>query len=195
MILGWLLLAILVLIIVVFVSPIHLVLAVEQQEQARFRFELRLFSRRLPRLIRVDRGFEDISPPKPPAPEAKADPSQQRRTRGRKRFRFSRDRVIAMIRDIPTAIGDTLRCIHFDWLRIRASVGFEDPADTGRLYGALCPFNQIFSGERFDICVTPDFDAARITGTAEAAFHFVPARLAWPTARFVFAHFVWPDEH
>ena len=187
-VLGWTLLAILALVITIVCSPVHLVLAIEKREETRFQFELRLFSRHLPRLFHIERGSTDGEHIAAEAEEGLAKPTGENRGG---RFRLSRARLIAMARDVPSVLGDTLRGIHFDRLRVRGTVGFEDPADTGEVYGYLCPFNQVFSSKRFDVCITPDFASSQIMGRAEAALHFIPARLAYPTLRFLFMHLVW----
>lgn len=189
-VLFWLIVALVLVAVVVFFSPVHLRLWIDSHA-AEFRFELRLFSARLPRLVRIR---SDLARPKEQAtaqPEthlpAKPSEGRNRRKRARRSFQLRN-----LLHEIPALIGDTLAAFHIDRLMLHATFGTGDPAITGELYGFLCPLSYGVPTERVQIAVTPDFAHRHFDGTGEVAFHFTPARLAWPTLRTGWRLFVWP---
>jgi hypothetical protein len=75
---------------------------------------------------------------------------------------------------------------------IRGRVGFEDPADTGLLFGllfaatALCP-----APAGWHIAIDPDFGDEGLEGQAELRWSRTVASVLWPVLRFVISPAVW----
>ena len=181
-VLGWVILAFVVMLVLIAFSQMHIRIILRSNERAQLMFELRLFSARLPSILRIAKILSaQESKPVTPAPEAII--TRNRANGFRIRSALSR-RFTAHLRDVPTVVVDTLSGIHLDRISLRAQVGLTDPADTGRLYGLLCPFKYAIVSDRLDVDMTPDFAKAGFEGNAELSLHFVPARLAWPTIRF-----------
>lgn len=185
-VLGWLLLALVAVILVIIVSPIHL-RARADSAAAEYLFELRLFSARLPRLIRI-RGTFGTTGRITPGPSSPAMSTGKQRDKPR-RTRLDARRAL---QEMPRLLADTLAGIHLDLLRLDARIGLADPAQTGQLFGMLCPLAFSLPPGRAEIAVTPDFGQPGLSGRGELAIHFTPARLAWPALRTGFRLFVRP---
>jgi len=71
--------------------------------------------------------------------------------------------------------------IHVDTFQLDAEFGLGDPAETGQLFGQLCP---VIYGAGSDITLRPNFDMACLRGTGLARFRVTPVAVAWPFARF-----------
>lgn len=185
-VLGWLLLALVVVILAVLLAPIHL-RARADSATAEYLFELRLFSARLPRLVRIRGTFGATgrTAPEPAYPERPAGKPRKKR----RRIRLDPRRAL---HEIPLLLTDTLKGIHIDLLRLDARIGLADPAETGQLYGMLCPLAFGLPSGRAEIEVIPDFSQPGFSGEGEISIHFTPARLAWPTLRTGFRLLVRP---
>lgn len=74
-----------------------------------------------------------------------------------------------------------LGAIHIDALRVDAEFGLGDPAETGQVFGQLCP---VIYGTGADITLRPNFDTACLRGSGLARFRVTPVAVAWPFALF-----------
>lgn len=81
-------------------------------------------------------------------------------------------------------IVELLARVRIRRLRVRAVVGLADPAETGHLYGLLCPLKYGLPGGSALIDVTPDFSGPRLEGRAEGVVSLVPLALVPPLMRF-----------
>ncbi len=101
-------------------------------------------------------------------------------------------RLTAMLKSRGFMRG-VLKCTHgmatrvrFVSLRIAGRFGFENPYDTGRLWGYICAFTGFLHGsERVRLLVEPEFDEAIFEFDGEGEFRVVPVALLLPAARFV----------
>lgn len=78
-------------------------------------------------------------------------------------------------------IGRLRDAVRFDALHLNAEIGLGDPAETGQLYGQLCPLIYTAGGH---VTVQPNFETACLRGSALARLHFTLLGLIWPFVRF-----------
>ena len=188
----WVLVVVLALVIVLSVIPYHLRISASSDPEPEIGVELRLLSARLPRLLSVaqplSRGGKD-GPGATPMPTAK--PPKRSGKRKRPFGRRMRRAMPYLARSAPGLARDTLGRIHIDRAAVRGEFGFTDPADTGRVYGALTPLIYARIGSRLEFDLSPRFDGACARGRAEMALHLVPIALAWPAIRTLWRAFIW----
>jgi hypothetical protein len=85
-------------------------------------------------------------------------------------------RVIKLLRDLSAALRPRR-------LRVQFTIGMDDPADTGRLWGLLAPLRLLFGTQSFgrssgvSVEITPDFFGPRFSGYSCASVQFVPLQL------------------
>jgi hypothetical protein len=86
----------------------------------------------------------------------------------------------------PALLRDTIAGVHLDRLEAQGRFGLADPAETGMLWGQLCPllWAPPWRGGRVSLTIMPDFDRPGFSGEGQLALHLVPLRLAWPALRF-----------
>lgn len=85
-------------------------------------------------------------------------------------------RVIKLLRDLSAALRPRR-------LRVQFTIGMDDPADTGRLWGLLAPLHLLFGtrsvgkSSGVSVVITPDFLGPRFSGYSCASVQFVPLQL------------------
>mgnify|MGYP001818779644 CR=1 FL=1 len=172
-ILLWLFVSLLGVIVVVMVTPIHVVLSWQNGPAKRALILLHLFGGVSP-AIRV----YDSSKP------AKKDKKPARKPRKRKARKTAGQGWMArgnILSEAVTLLRRVLAAIHIDVLQLDAELGLGDPAETGQLYGQLCPLIYASGGH---VRIRPNFERACLQGTALAKFHFTVLGLFWPFVRF-----------
>ena len=93
--------------------------------------------------------------------------------------------VLRLLSAVPEAVMTALGRIHLDRLRLRAAFGFDDPADTGQVFGQLTPWVYGVPRERCKVEIEPDFEGPRFEGCAEVSVHLTPLAVVWPLLRLV----------
>jgi hypothetical protein len=91
---------------------------------------------------------------------------------------------VALLRALPGLIGRTLRGVEVVSLRLRGRFGLADPAETGMLWGRLCPLLWASPALRGAVALEPDFDGARLEGEGVLVLRLWPLWLIWPALRF-----------
>jgi hypothetical protein len=135
--------------------PVRVEGRVARAERLEARLTLGLYGGLLP--VRIDGGRRR---PESQAPE----PEARERPRRRRRFR----RGGAMLRAAPDLIGGVLRAVGVERLRVDGAFGLADPADTGQLFGLLCPLLYALPpSPRREIALRPVFDGPTLSGEAE----------------------------
>ncbi len=89
------------------------------------------------------------------------------------------------LRGVPTLLGELLLAIRFGHLRAEIDFGFDDPSDTGAVFGLLTPF--LYGCPPVTgiaLIARPDFGRARLEGHVEAALDVTPAKLIAPFVRY-----------
>ena len=135
--------------------PIRVEGRLVREDRVEARLTLGLFGGLLP--IRIDGGLGRAGTGAP-EPEARARP------RRRRRFR----RGGAILRAAPDLVRGVLRAVRVERLRVNGAFGLADPADTGQLFGLLCPLLYgLPLSPRREIALRPVFDGPTLTGEAE----------------------------
>jgi len=190
--LAALIVGVVALLLFLLVVPLHIHLSARSIPQFEVVFQLRLFSRRAPALIRIT---EPVSRRHKNRPQSVAKPRARTAKKARKGTRplgrAIRRRLPRLIRAAPSLIADTFAGLHLDRLQAHGRIGLDDPAETGQLYGQLCPLIYAPQSKRISLCVTPDFDHRGLAGHMLLEFHFQVVRLAWPTLRLIWRELVW----
>lgn len=133
--------------------PIQVEGRLAREDRVEARLTLGFFGGLLP--LRIDGGREQ---PQPGTPEPEA------RERPRCRFRHGG----AMLRATPDLVRGVLRAVRVERLRVDGAFGLADPADTGQLFGLLCPLLYALPpSPRREITLRPVFEGPSLTGEAE----------------------------
>lgn len=93
-------------------------------------------------------------------------------------------RVILLIRRIQGAI-------RWRTLRFHARFGLDDPADTGRLWGALGPLAAVAIPSRADVEIRPVFDGETFAFESDGELRVLPLQLLWVVLSFAAAPATW----
>jgi hypothetical protein len=171
--LGWAALALVVLIVAGLVLPVRLIVTAAAAP-AVLRVQVSLLGGAVPRIVLHD--------------SRAAAPSGARPRRGRRRKREgagsgARRRLGAVVLAVPRLAADLLHAIRVERARMTVRFGLDDPADTGTLFGALCPV--LYTAGRPDgLQLVPDFDGARLDAEGELTLSIIPAALIGPAIRF-----------
>lgn len=141
----------------------------------------------------VMRLFAGLTPPIPlrdadrarKEKKKKAKPKKKRRDRSRMAVRLPR-----ILAAVPRLLIDLITVIHVDRLAVDAEIGFDDPADTGQLFGLLYAVRYARrSDSPVSIDVRPDFTQRRFSGAIDAEVRFVPVAFVPPGVRFAWRAF------
>ena len=151
--------------------PIHVALSWQSDPTKPSMVLLRLFGGVVPAIKVYDSG-------KASTPNRKTAQKNPKRRKEREHGWVPREHTLV---EGMALLRRLLGAVHFDVLRIDAEIGLGDPAETGQLYGQLCPLIFTTGGHVF---VRPNFDQACLHGCALARLHFTPLGLLWPFARF-----------
>lgn len=166
-VLGWLGVIVLGLLILLIILPVRIVVSWQSDPARRATVLLRPFGGVFPAISVYDSTRKTT--PDPPA-----RPTRKRRGRGRR----MRGNVVG---EVTALLRRVLAAIHLDALMLDAEFGLGDPADTGQLFGQLCPLIHATGGH---VQLRPRFDGACLHGTALAQFRVTPLALAWPFVGF-----------
>lgn len=170
-VLAWLGIALLVFAILVLVLPVHVAVLWQSDPAKPSTVALRL----LGGVILAIKVYDSSRPAKP---KKKAAHKDRRRRRARGSGRLPQRNVLT---EVPPLIHRLLAAVHVDQLRLDAEFGLGDPAETGQLYGQLCPLIYTSAGR---ISLRPNFDVPCLKGTGLARLHFSVLGLVWPFFRF-----------
>lgn len=179
----WIFLAVLaitlVLLIAVLVTPVQIGCIAHSATGGRLMISARLLGGLTPTIRFYDSARRNVRKQPPQAKQKK-----EKKKKKTKRAHQGLTRVRRTIAE-PHLLADLLRPIHIERLAIDADIGFADPADTGQLYGLLCPV--IHSGllaSPVSIAVRPDFSGPRVSGEIVAELSFIPVAFLPPAVRF-----------
>jgi hypothetical protein len=167
--------------------PVHLDVRLDLADRRRADARLRwLFG-----LVRVRLSAD--RPAAAPARLERAGPVDSRRVRRRSR----RPNVLAVFRTqgLPQRTARFVRelsgAIHVHRCLVRARFGFDDPADTGQVCGAVLPAAALAAAAGADVQCAPDFERAILAGTAAATVSVVPLRVVVIILLFACSPPVW----
>jgi len=129
-VLLWIGVSQIVLVIFLVITPIHVMLSWQNDPAKRATVLLRLFGGVSPKI----KVYDSTRPSKPDKPARKRRKRKRRQT-GRQRWNLRGD----ILPDAVTLLRRVFGAIHIDLLHVDAEVSLGDPAETGQLYGQLCP--------------------------------------------------------
>lgn len=96
----------------------------------------------------------------------------------------------AWLRGVPQLLGDLLGEIHIENFQAQLIFGFEDPSDTGAMFGFLTPWMYgLASQGQISLQAQPDFGQARLDGVVDATIEVTPGKLIRPILVFVWSAF------
>ena len=102
-------------------------------------------------------------------------------------------RTPGFMRRLIYLLRDLLQSSRPRRVRIQFVIGMDDPADTGRVWGALAPLRFLFGrktiGRESNVSIelTPDFSGARFKGYSCASVQFVPLKMIALVLGFFFS--------
>jgi len=111
----------------------------------------------------------------------------------RRRAFFAALRTPGFMRRLIYLLRDLLQSSRPRRVRIQFVIGMDDPADTGRVWGALAPLRFLFGrktiGRESNVSIelTPDFSGARFKGYSCASVQFVPLKMIALVLKFFFS--------
>ena len=151
--------------------PVMLVIDAERVEALKAKWHIRwlfgLVDIRLPR----DR-------PSPPAPERSditRPPSTSARNRRRKaRMALAVLRTRGLVRRVMRVSSDVLRHVTLEEFRLQTAFGFDNPADTGVVYGVLAPWFVLAEQRGLDVECRPMFLESGLQGALRATIYVRP---------------------
>lgn len=171
-ILLWVLAALGLGVMAVLVLPVRLVLRA-QSSPGRLRLGLGLLGGLVPLI-----GLVDSDRPAAAQKPARRDPAR--------RGQIDRARVARLLRAAPRFLGAVLGRIRVEQCRGACRFGFDDPAETGQVYGYLVPLTL---GLRDRLRLEPDFTGARLEADLDCTLSVAPVRLLGPLMRLGWAGF------
>lgn len=88
--------------------------------------------------------------------------------------------------------GDFLRQLRVQQFHLHLSLGLDDPADTGRLYGALSPVVLLVACiPNMDFRVWPDFSQAVFQAKGQGQLRVIPLAVLWVILGFLASPTFW----
>jgi hypothetical protein len=129
--------------------------------------------------------------PLPAAPEP-SDATKPVRKSPARRWRGLRMGMAAVrTRGLPGRVGRLawalLRQAKLDEFRVRTAFGFDNPADTGIVYGFLSPLLMIATARGLNVECRPMFEDSGIRGAVSATVHVRPLSVVGALGAFVFS--------
>lgn len=150
--------------------PISIEVEIERTDRTRTRWQLRgLFG-----LVRARSDRTGAAARERQAPERPARPRHRRGAARRGRAALAALRARGFLPRAARLARDLRRQVHLPRFFLRARFGFDDPADTGQLYGALVPSLLLASASGLDVRCQPSFDDAGVEGACGATLHVRP---------------------
>lgn len=170
-VLLWLGVVLLVLIALIVILPVHIALSWQSDPVRRATILLRPFGGVSPAITVFDSTREH--PPKPPR--------KRPRKHGKARRTWSRAPGGNVVAEAIMLVRRMLAAIHIDALRGDVEFGLGDPAETGQVYGQLCP---LVYGAGANVQLRPNFNAACLRGKCSARVRLTLIGVAWPIVGF-----------
>ncbi|MFN3171600.1 MAG: DUF2953 domain-containing protein [Hyphomicrobiales bacterium] len=178
----WAMLGAVVLCLVVLALPVRVAVRAQTTPKKKALVELGLLGGVLPSFTIVDSSRKDASKDK-----QKADKRARKRAKKRDpKSGGSWRSVQVWIGGVPALLGDLLNLFHVEHLHAEADFGFDDPCDTGVVFGLLTPvLYGLPSNGVIGVQARPDFSQARLEGRFDATVRLIPLQLVAPIVRYL----------
>ncbi len=174
----WLLIPVffpLALLIAAVVLPVRFRLRAQVDQASRLRLDVHAFGGVTPALCLVDTASKQKKAPHKPEKKSSAGSKSGI-------SRISESGVLRLVVEV-------IRQFKFIWLQGEAEFGFDDPADTGAVFGMIAPV--VYTGKYgagFDFDIKPNFNRCCVRGKIDAAVELIPVRIIPPVLRFGWAN-------
>jgi Protein of unknown function (DUF2953) len=122
------------------------------------------------------------SEPSGDAPRARESASGRRRGA---RMGIAALRTPGVLRQVARLASALFRQTKLDELQLRAAFGFDDPADTGVVYGFLSPLLAIAATRRLNVDCRPMFLESGLRGVLNATVHVRPLSVVGALVAFL----------
>ena len=166
----WLIAGFLALVTLFMILPVRVAMSLQNDPANRATVLVRPFGGVSPQIAVYDSSRK--SKPKAAVTRKRA---QRKKSAGKMRARGN------FVTEIVVLVRRVLRAIHIEVLRVDADFGLGDPADTGQLFGQICPLIYASGGH---VNLRPDFGEACLRGNIIAQFRVIPVALIWPFIGF-----------
>jgi hypothetical protein len=179
--------ALLALLVVLLAVPLVLMIEAERDDGLRARWRVRwLFG-----VVEIggprDQPARSASVPAEEPAEAPTAPVEKRAPNRRRRARIGlavvRTRGLLQ-RAVRLVIG-VLRRVTIRNVQVQASFGFDDPADTGMVYGSLSPLLMIAQAQGLPVRCEPTFEDASLRGVLRGTVEVRPLSVANTVLAFI----------
>lgn len=186
-ILLWVCVAMVAVMVLGVVLPLHITLRIQSARALHGVLLLRPFGGVFPQLRVYDSARRRQMAPDHANPKPKKTTPKHRSARWTSRGRAGGVRGNPLPEAL-TLLRRVLHAFHVDRLHVDAEVGLGDPAETGRVFGQLCPViygvGPYGATDRLGVNLRPNFDDACFHGSAEAALRVTPIAVIWPLMAF-----------
>ncbi len=175
----------LVLLLVVLLSiPVEFVFNV--QKETGFKAGIRLSW--LFGLVDRDLTRRRRRPPERVAKPAEAHPGKRKRNYLRAvRIMLAAIRTRSLLKRLVALFRDLIKSVRIKDLYLALRFGFDDPADTGTLFGAVSTLVACLQFSRSHLTIEPDFTNEVLVGRFRGAVSVRPIRLLYHLAAFAFS--------
>jgi hypothetical protein len=162
--------------------PVMLVIDAERVEALKARWRIRwLFG-----LVDVRLPRERASPPAPEPADITARPAKSAGNSRRKaRMALAALRTRGLVSRVARATSDVFRHVRLDEFRLETAFGFDNPADTGIVYGVLSPLLVLAEQRGLNVECRPMFVESGLQGALRAAIHVRPLAVAGTLCSFL----------
>lgn len=189
---SWLLLGVAVIaaaIVILLAIPVRLSVRVEQTDHTRAEWRLRWLFGAVDVRLGGRQSRDGLETPE--EPDQPKTPKSTRRPRRRRGSVLAVLRTPGFVQRVFRLVPDLIGRLRWEHVSLDATFGFEDPADTGQLYGALSPILVASRAQGWPIVCRPAFDRAGLEGTCAAAVRVRPLAVVWVAVRFALSLEVW----
>ncbi len=170
----WLLIAILLLLVAVLCLPVRLRVVAMSEPRYRYQVFVSVLGGQAPELRVYDSKDRKLSRRRKKRPRRPSRKKPNTSVKG-----------IGWIREVPALIGQLIRAFRIVRVEAEGSFGFDDPADTGILYGYLSPLIHTGGGlPGVTLNLRPDFEHAGLKGKLDALLEVTPVNLLAPAMGF-----------
>jgi len=181
LVLAGLVLFIVLVVLILLCLPMRLDLNFNSTAKPPVDFRIAMLGGLLP--LPMARGAHTDAPAK-----SKKKVSKKKRSRS-----WTKDDLLRLLRHLPRLLSRLIGTVKFESLRATFGFGFDNPADTGMVYGMLNPLERtIGNSEKRQIMLHPDFDRAKFQSQGKMVARFTPITIFPPLFSYGWIVFVKP---
>lgn len=168
--------------------PVRLFVHAQTGEPSQFVARVGLLGGAVPAITLTDHDRKDASETKK---RKKAEKKAKKKAEKRRKHAGAASQgppAKAWLQGLPQLLCDLFREIHIERLQAQLIFGFEDPSDTGAMFGLLTPWMYGLSAlGQISLLAQPDFGQARLDGVLDATIEVTPGKLIKPVVAYVWS--------